>query len=200
MRVIFKGDELDLLDGLCVHLNHKARSRRRRRDAFRMEYQGAAAGCVVAGSSAPASGYRRTPLPRIPLVFPAACLPSARATWRAGRQIPRHRAAKMNKPSLFLSCHNQTIISWHLLKLKRYSGLQRVGLLVIDSVYFIVSLSTDTIQHRQPASTGTFHDSYRDQGHGKVDIIFVTVFRYDAMEYGGYVPNFRKNRMLPPVG
>ena len=99
IRVRFKNDELDLVDCLGVHLNHKARSRRRRRDAFRMEYQGAAAGCVVAGSSAPASGYSRTPLPRIPLAFLAACLPSGRATWRAGRPIPWHRAAKMNKHS-----------------------------------------------------------------------------------------------------
>ena len=97
MRVIFQDDELDLLDGLCVHLNHKARSRRQRRDAFRMECQDAVAGCVVAGSSVPASGYSRTPLPRIPLVFPAACLPSARGIWRAGRPIPRHRAAKVNR-------------------------------------------------------------------------------------------------------
>jgi hypothetical protein len=103
IRVRFKNDELDMVDGLCVHLNHKARSRRRRRDAFRMEYQGAAAACVVAGSSVPASGYSRTPLLRIPLVFLAACLPSVRATCRAGRPIPRHRAAKMNKHSLFLS-------------------------------------------------------------------------------------------------
>ena len=121
MRVIFMDDELDLVDRLCVHLNRKARSRRRRPDAIRMEYQGAAAGCVVAGSSAPASRYSRTPLPRIPLVFPVACLLSARATWRAGRPIPLHRAAKMNKHS-FLLYHDQTTVSWHPFKLKNLFG------------------------------------------------------------------------------
>ena len=111
IRVKFKDDELDLVDGLCVYLNHKARSRLRRRDAFRMGYQCAAARCVAAGSSALASGYSRTPLPRISLAFPAVCLPSAHATWRAGKPIPLHRAAKMHKHSLFLSCHDRTVIS-----------------------------------------------------------------------------------------
>ena len=122
MRVIFKDDELNLVDGLFIYLHHKARSRRRRRDAFRMEYQGAAAGCVVGGSSASASGYSHIPLPRIPLLFPAACLPSARATWWAGRPIPLHRAAKMNKHSFSLSCHDQTTVSWHLFKLNNSFG------------------------------------------------------------------------------